>query len=103
MSVYTEKMVSELNAHKGPWTYNDAAQYASEHSLNVRSVISKVKNMGLDYIPREKAQKGPAKIRKADLAGQIAKAVGGNAETLAGLAKADTNSLQELLAALAKR
>ena len=99
MSAYTEKMVNELKAVDS-WTYDLASEYASSHGLSVRSVISKLKNLDLNYIPRPvvKSANGP-RVKKADIVVQIAEALGmaDNAEALAGLEKADVRSLTVLL------
>ena len=102
MSAYTDKMVNELKAVNS-WNYDLASDYAALHGLSVRSVISKLKNLELDYTPRPvvKSAGGP-RIKKSDMVVQIAEALGmaDNAEALAGLEKADVRSLKNLLNAL---
>lgn len=98
MSQYTAKMEGQLR-EAGAFNYDSAAAFADEHSLSVRSVISKVKSLGLEYRPKAVAAAAP-RIRKADLVSQIATASGANLDAIAGLAKADTASLRELLKAL---
>ena len=99
MSAYTDKMVQEMTA-AGSFDYDSATKFAEAHSLSVRSVISKVKNLGLAYTPKEvvKSASGP-RITKADIVRLIADASGADPEALAGLDKADANSLRALLAA----
>ena len=102
MSAYTDKMVNQLKAVDS-WTYDQASDFADEHSLSVRSVISKLKNLELNYIPRPSVKRaGGPRIKKSDMVVQIAEALGmaDNAEALAGLEKADVRSLKNLLNAL---
>lgn len=100
MSQYTDSMVAELTK-MGSFDYDSASQYASEHNLSVRSVISKVKSLGLEYKAREvvKAQSKP-RVRKADVVAGIAASLQVNADALAGLAKADMAALEALAKAL---
>jgi hypothetical protein len=99
MSQYTAKMETQLRT-VGAFDYDSAAAFADEHSLSVRSVISKVKSLGLEYTPREKVVAATPRIRKADVVASIAAASGADLDAIAGLAKADLRSLQELLKAL---
>jgi|TARA_R110000796_G_scaffold13720_20_gene44161 hypothetical protein len=100
MTAYTDKMVVEMTS-AGSFTYETATTFASDHGLSVRSVISKVKNLGLPYTPKQvvKSASGP-RITKADIVRAIADASGADLEALAGLDKADAASLRVLLAAL---
>lgn len=99
MSAYTDKMVQEMTA-AGSFDYDSATKFAEAHSLSVRSVISKVKNLGLDYTPKPvvKSSAGP-RVRKADIVRMIETQAGANTEDFAGLEKADTRALQNLLKA----
>lgn len=54
MSSYTSSMVSELTAI-GSFNYASAQAFAEKHNLSARSVISKVKSLGLDYTAKPKA------------------------------------------------
>jgi hypothetical protein len=100
MTAYTDKMVSDMTS-AGSFTYETASEFANAHSLSVRSVISKVKNLGLPYTPKPitKSSAGP-RITKADIVLLIADAAGASPVALAGLDKADVRSLRALLAAL---
>jgi hypothetical protein len=100
MTAYTDKMVLDMTS-TGSFTYETATAFADLHGLSVRSVISKVKNLGLPYTPKEsvKSTSGP-RITKADIVRLIADASGADPEALAGLDKADVGSLRALLAAL---
>ena len=97
MSAYTDKMVQEMTS-AGSFDYDSASAFADKHGLSVRSVISKVKNLSLDYTPKPavKASAGP-RIRKADIVRELEIQAGANLEDFAGLEKADARSLQNLL------
>lgn len=58
MSAYTNSMVAELN-NNAPFNYDKAAIFAERHNVSVRSVISKVKSLGLEYIAKPKAASKP--------------------------------------------
>ena len=102
MSAYTDVMVAKLNAG-APWTFAGAEAFAKEHNLSTRSVVSKIKSLGLDYTPKPKAaRKNPDALRKADVVAAIAAQMGADADKLAGLAKADMRALAELVRCLAE-
>lgn len=96
MSNYSSSMVTALQSQS--WDYDSASAFASEHNLSVRSVISKIKSLDLDYTPKPKtvSTAGP-RVSKADLVISIAKALDADADALAGLAKADALALSMLL------
>lgn len=97
MSNYTEKMVAAMTA-KGSFTFAEAEDFAKQHNLSTRSVVSKVKSLGLAYTPKPKAaRKNPDAVRKADIVTAIAATLGADADKLSGLAKADTKALAELV------
>ena len=87
MSLYTEKMVAEM-VKKGAFDYASAEAYAKEHNLSTRSVVSKVKSLGLAYTPKPKAaRKNPDAVRKADVVAALATQLGADADRIAGLAR----------------
>ena len=97
MSMYTEKMTAALVA-QGKWTFAQAEAFGKEHNLSTRSVVSKIKSLGLEYEPKPKAaRKNPDAVRKADVVAALAAKLGADAETFAGLAKADMKALAELV------
>lgn len=100
MSAYTSKMVTALQS-KEQWTFEDASAFADEHSLSARSVVSKIKSLGLGYVPKAKAVStaGP-RVRKADVVASIADQIGVDVDSIAGLDKADMRSLAALLGAV---
>lgn len=100
MTQYTNQMVSEMQ-QIGSFDYDSANDFASKHGLSVRSVISKVKHLGLDYTRKPVViSEGKAKVRKVELVAAIAVQSGADPEAVAGLAKADVRSLANLLKAI---
>ena len=100
MSNYTPAMIAKLQA-AAPLDLAKAKALASDFgNVSHRSVISKAKHLGLDYVVTAKAAK---KIRssKADTVAAIAKAVALNPDDLDGLALAKGSALDTLLAHLA--
>ena len=70
MSNYSNSMVTALQSQS--WDYESASAFAAEHNLSVRSVISKIKNLDLDYTPKPKAVSvGGPTIKKAELVESI--------------------------------
>jgi hypothetical protein len=99
MSNYSTSMVTALQSQS--WDYESASAFAAEHNLSVRSVISKIKNLDLDYTPKPKtvSTAGP-RVVKADIVDAITKALDADPDSLAGLAKADARALNALLMAI---
>ena len=95
MSNYTPAMIAKLQ-DAAPLDLAKAKDLAANFGLSHRSVISKAKHLGLDYIP---AIKGAAKVRssKADTVAAIAKAVDMPVDDLDGLALAKGAALNNLL------
>ena len=89
-------MVTDLQSSS--WDYDSASAFASKHNLSVRSVIAKVKSLGIDYTPKPKtvSTAGP-RVRKADIVDAIALAMSINADSIRGLDKADMRALTTLL------
>ena len=102
MSIYTESMVVELMA-SASWSYEAAVAFAEKHpSVSTRSVISKIKSLKLDYTPKPKVTVSKTdKVRKSEIVGEIAVALGIQADAIHGLAKADAACLRVLLAKVA--
>lgn len=88
MTTYTDSMVAELS-NNAPFDYSKAEIFAERYQISVRSVISKVKSLGLEYTPKAKASRkradaGPnkaavlsdlrAKLGLADRDGDLTKA-----------------------------
>ena len=96
MSNYTPAMIAKLQA-AAPLDLAKAKALASDFgNVSHRSVISKAKHLGLDYIATPKAAK---KIRasKADTVAAIAKGLDMPVDDLDGLALAKGSALNNLL------
>ena len=95
MSNYTPAMIAKLQ-DAAPLDLAKAKDLAADFGLSHRSVISKAKHLGLDYVVAPKAAK---KIRssKADTVNAIAKAIAVDPADLDGLALAKGSALDALL------
>ena len=51
MTAYTNAMVAELT-NNAPFNYDKAQIFAGRYNVSVRSVISKVKSLGLEYVAK---------------------------------------------------
>ena len=98
MSAYSNVMVTELcaSAH----TYESATEFASKHNLSVRSVVSKIKSLGLEYERKVVVKAVEGKLRKSDVVRRIETKLSLKDEALSGLGKADMEALSELLRAI---
>ena len=96
MSNYTPAMIAQIQA-AAPLDLTKAKALAADFgNVSHRSVISKAKHLGLDYVVANKAAK---KIRatRADTVAAIAKAVDMPVDDLDGLADAKASALNNLL------
>jgi hypothetical protein len=100
MTKYTDVMVKALESRES-WDYAAAEAFATANGLSTRSVISKLKHLGLNYVPRPAAARKTDGVRKSDVVADIARALSVNADVLAGLAKADRKALDALRDAVA--
>lgn len=98
MSNYTPQMVADLVAAQA-FTYQDAQTFASQHNLSVRSVISKVKSLSLDYTPKPTAPAGPRQASKADVVRQLEGVLSIDLEGLEGASRKSLIALSKLLIA----
>lgn len=97
MSRYTPELVTELEAQDS-WTFEDAAKFADINNLSTRSVVSKIKSLKINYVPKAKVVSTSApRITKADLVSTIVTKLGGSHEELEGLENANLRSLAALL------
>ena len=95
MSNYTPAMIAQIQA-AAPLDLAKAKALAADFgNVSHRSVISKAKHLGLDYVVANKAAK---KIRatRADTVAAIAKAVDMPVDDLDGLADAKASALNNL-------
>jgi hypothetical protein len=74
MSNYTPKMVAALEA-AAPLNLEIAKDLAADFGISHRSVISKAKSLGLEYVKASPKARGAKGITKAELADAIRKAV----------------------------
>ena len=98
MSVYTytSEMVSSLM--DGAVTdYDTAVSYSDTNSLSVRSVIAKVKSLGLDYTPKTRILKRGDRVTKDELVRAIEKSLASGTDSLVGLEKSSVAALSRLL------
>jgi hypothetical protein len=98
MSNYTPEMVAKIEA-AAPLNLSVAKNLAADFGLSHRSVISKAKSLGVEYVKAAPAAKRATGASKSDLVAAIQKAT--NADNLDGLEKATARALSNLLASLA--
>tara|TARA_B100000282_G_scaffold166124_1_gene120291 strand:+ start:147 stop:437 length:291 start_codon:yes stop_codon:yes gene_type:complete len=92
MSNYTPAMIAKLQA-AAPLNLAKAKDLAADFGLSHRSVISKAKHLGLDYVVAPKT----VKVSRSDLVAAIAKGLDMPVDDLDGLANAKTSALSNLL------
>jgi hypothetical protein len=98
MSYTVEQVAALTNA--APVSYERALELAMELGKTPRSVIAKVKSLGLAYEPKPAAPKRPKGLTKTELVGYIAARLDVPAEALEGLTKATSQSLDKLFSAI---
>ena len=94
---YTPEMVAIISGYSN---FNGAvaAEIADKIGKSQRSVIAKIKSMGLPYAVKRPTRKDGSPVsRKADMVAAIAKALDADADELAGLEKATRSALDVLL------
>ena len=97
MSNYTPAMIAKIQ-EAAPLDLAKAKALASDFgNVSHRSVISKAKHLGLDYVPATKAAK-TLRASKADIVSAIAKGLDMPVDDLDGLALAKGSALNNLLA-----
>ena len=92
MSNYTPAMIAKLQA-AAPLNLAKAKDLAADFGLSHRSVISKAKHLGLDYVIAPKV----IRSSKADTVAAIAKGLSMPVDDLDGLANARGTALDNLL------
>ena len=96
MSNYTPQMVSSL-MDGAVTNYDTAVSYADGQAVSVRSVIAKVKSLGLDYTPKTRILKRGDRVTKLELVRAIEKSLASGTDSLAGLEKSNVAALSRLL------
>ena len=96
MSNYTPELTAEM-VKKGSFTYAEAVAFAAEHGLKARSVISKVKSLGLPYEPKPArvTKIGEPVVQKSQYVEAIQSVVGVTVGSLVKMTKADLKTLAE--------
>ncbi len=100
---YSETQVAALqNAAQQFGTLNGeiAGKLAVDLDQSKRSVIAKIKSLGLPYAVAAKPVKGTRATSKAEYVAAIAKALDADATMLEGLEKSTANALSGLLASI---
>ena len=92
MSNYTPAMIAKLQG-AAPLNLAKAKDLAADFGLSHRSVISKAKHLGLDYVVAPKT----VKVSRSDLVAAIAKGLDMPVDDLDGLALAKGSALDNLL------
>ena len=98
MSYTVEQVAALTNA--APVTFAMAEDFATEFGKTPKSVIAKVKSLGLAYVAKPVAPKRPKGLTKAELVAAIAAKLSVEAEALDGLTKATSQVLGKLLNSL---
>ena len=94
---YTPSMLAVINGYDS-FNKETATEIAREIGKSPRSVIAKIKSMGLSYTVQRPVRKdGSAISRKADTVAAIAKALDMDLDDLDGLTKAPRSALIALL------
>jgi hypothetical protein len=101
-SAYSPELVAELATLPAPVSFDDAVAFAEEHGLKPRSVIAKLKSMGIEYAPKpvRVTKRGEPVVAKAEFVAAIEKAIGA---ALPSLVKASKPDLETIAAALAAK
>jgi phage-related minor tail protein len=97
---YSDKEVAVLTKaveDNGSITFDMLEDLAVEVVKTPRSVLAKVKQLGLPYTPKEKAPKREKGVTKAELVAAIAKNIGASENDLDGLTKATAKALGKLV------
>ena len=100
---YSEKQVVALQNAAQQFGILDgeiAGKLATDLGQSKRSVIAKIKSLGLPYAVASKPVKGTRATSKAEYVAAIAKALDADASELAGLEKATALALSGLLASI---
>lgn len=94
MSNYTTELTAALES-RPRWTYAEAVAFAEEHGLKNRSVIAKIKSLGLDYEPKPARvnKRNEPVVKKAQMVAAIETALGVTVGSLVKVGKADLETL----------
>lgn len=95
MSRYTSEMVAELHGLESPVTRPVVDAFADKYSLTVKSVVAKLRHLGIEYQPPESVERPQAR-KKIEIARSIEAMLDFPQDSLAGLDKATVQTLQKI-------
>jgi len=100
MSNYTDEMVKAMVAQER-WTYAQAGEFGKANGLTLRSVIAKVKSLGLEYEPKPArvTKRNEPVVLKEQFVASIQAATGVVVPSLVKMTKADLARLCEAVGA----
>jgi hypothetical protein len=100
MTNYTEALVNAMSAH-GSFTYEQAVAFAEANGLKPRSVISKIKSMGLPYTPKpvNVTKRGEPVVSKGEIVASIEAKLQAQLPSLLKMSKEDLVTLSAVIAA----
>ena len=96
MSNYTESMIAKIRS-AAPLNLEKATALASDFSLTPRSVISKAKQLGVEYVKKAPASKKPTGPNKLEIQNEIRRSLA-LPEREGDLTKAELLSILESIA-----
>lgn len=100
---YTPELVAAIEAlgKAGPITFAMATEFAEANDLKPRSVVAKVKSLGLAYEPKpvKVTKRGEPTVAKAEIVAAIEAAVKVSMPSLAKATKEDLAKLRDALSA----
>ncbi len=94
---YTPEMVEIIRNWPQPLNQAAAIEISTQIGRNSRSVIAKIKSLGLPYQIKRPVRKGSGSSTKQDYINAIAKGLDMDADDLIGLEKATASALANLL------
>lgn len=97
---YSDKETAAVEAvanENGSVTYAQAVELADELGKSPRSVIAKIKQLDLPYVPKPKAAPKRVGPTKAELVAQVEANLDMEEGALAGLTKATASALGDLV------
>ena len=95
MSHYSDAMVAELRGFESPVTRPVVDAFANKYSLSVKSVVAKLRHLGIEYAKPESVARPQAR-RKIEIVRNIESLMGYDGDTYMGLDKAPMQALQQL-------
>jgi hypothetical protein len=99
MSNYTPELESAIRALPRPVSFDAATKFAEANGLKARSVIAKIKNMGIDYTPKpvKVTKRGEPVVAKGEFISAIEAALGVALPSLTKMVKGDLETLARIV------